>query len=128
VEIARSPNTGRVFHLSGGLYRVVSQYGGANVRETADITIKPGETQKLEFELHAAKVRLTLSKRSGRRPVAWTITDASGQKVAQSENVAPELTLKSGSYTAEARSGSKTFTASFELGDNEKKVVSATAQ
>ena len=105
-EIARSPNTDRVFHLSSGLYRVVSQYGGHNVRETADVTIKPGETQKLEFELHAGEVRLTLERKAAaRRAVAWTITDASGQEVARSEEREPALTLKSGSYKAEARVG-----------------------
>jgi Ca-activated chloride channel homolog len=125
-EIARSPSTDRVFHLSSGLYRVVSQHGGLNARETADIAIKPGETQKVEFEHHAGEVRLVLSGRIGRRrSVAWTITDASGQTVAQSEDREPKLTLKSGSYKAEARMGSRTFAASFELGDNEKKTVSA---
>jgi hypothetical protein len=127
-EIARTPNIPRAYQLNSGAYRVVSQYGPYNVRKSADVTIRPGETQKLEFELHPAQVSLSLKKSRGKRKIEWSVADASGREVARSEKAKPNLILKPGAYRAEARAGARTYSATFELSEDEKKAVTARAQ
>lgn len=128
VEIARAPNAGRPFFLDPGAYRIVSQYGRHNARETADITVGAGETRSLAFILHLGEASLALPRGTAGRGVAWTVWTAAGEEVLHTQDRAPRFALKSGAYRAEARSGGKTYAVSFELGDNEKKAVAASAK
>ncbi|MDX2264422.1 MAG: hypothetical protein NW215_05575 [Hyphomicrobiales bacterium] len=125
-EIGRYASLGKEIYLRSGRYRVESKYGYQNAVEAAEITIAPGETRQLTLLHRAGEVKLALVNRRGGPPLArarWTVTDAAGAVVLSTTQSLPQLTLKSGAYTAAAQYGGKTVSASFEVADNDAKTV-----
>ena len=125
-EVLRSTIAAPTLFLPRGRYRVESQFGWHNARQTGEIEIKPGDVEKITFVHHASNVRLRLVNRSGGQPLApvkWTLKYNGSGTVLISQDAEPELTLQDGSYHAIAQHGSKTYTKVFEAKSNNDQIV-----
>lgn len=125
-EVLRSTLAAPTLFLPRGRYRVESQYGWHNARQTSEIEIKPGDAEKITFVHHASNVRLRLVSRPGGQPlspVKWTLKYNGAGTVLVSQDAEPELILQDGSYHAIAQHGSKTYTQIFEAKSNNDQIV-----
>lgn len=120
-----------VLYLKSGKYRIESQYGWHNARQTREVDVNAGQTTDLLFEHKACEVKLTLAiapntPAPGR--VKWTVKYANGGTVLISQDDAPLLVLQAGSYQAVAQYGNKTYSRAFEANPNEVNVIELFAE
>ncbi len=130
-EILRSTVAAPVLFLPSGRYRVESQYGWHNARQTSEIEIRPGNVTEIDFEHKASKVRLRLLPHSGGRPlgpVKWTVKNNGSGTVVISQDTEPELILQDGAYQAVAQHGSNTYTQVFDAQSNNDQIVEITVR
>jgi hypothetical protein len=125
-EVLRSTIAAPTLFLPRGRYRVESQYGWHNARQTSEIEIKPGNLETVDFVHLASDVRLRLVARPGGPPLApvkWTMKYNGSGTVLITQDAEPELILQDGSYHAIAQHGSKTYTKVFEAKSNNDQIV-----
>ncbi len=130
-ELLTSTLAAPILFLPAGPYRIESQYGWHNARQTKDIEVKPGEVQDVGFEQKASDVRLRLVDRPGGEPVdrvKWTLKYSGGGTVLISQDAEPTLILQAGSYQAMAQHDAKTYTQIFEAASNQEQTVEIVAQ
>jgi len=125
-EVLRSTIAAPTLFLPSGRYRVESQYGWHNARQTREIEIKPGNIETINFVHQASNVQLRLVSKPGGRPlspVKWTLKYNGSGTVLISQDAEPELILQDGSYHAIAQHGSKTYTQVFTAKSNNDQIV-----
>jgi hypothetical protein len=130
-SIATSAKPSPTMHLKSGKYRIESQYGWHNARQTREVEVVAGETTDLVFEHRASEVKLKLAIAPGTPApgrVKWTVKYANGGTVLISQDEAPSLILQAGSYQAVAQYGAKTYSRSFEANPNEVHVIELVAE
>jgi hypothetical protein len=125
-SIATSAKPASTIFLKSGRYRVESQYGWHNCRQSRDVTVNAGEITDVVFEHRASEVRLRLAEAAGSPAlgrVKWTLKYANGGTVLISQDNAPVLTLQAGSYQVVAQHGAKTYSRAFEALPNEVHII-----
>ncbi len=124
-EVLRSTIAAPTLFLPSGRYRVESQFGFHNARQTREIEIKAGNIENIDFVHRASNVKLRLVNQIGGNPltpVKWTLKYGSGT-VLISQDAEPDLILQDGSYHAIARHGSKTYTQTFDAKSNNDQTI-----
>ncbi len=130
-ELLTSTLASPTLFLPAGPYRIESQYGWHNARQTKDIEVKAGEVQDVAFEQKASDVKLRLVDRPGGEAVdrvKWTLKYNGGGTVLISQDAEPTLILQAGSYQAMAQHDAKTYTQIFEAASNQEQTVEIVAQ
>jgi hypothetical protein len=128
--VATSAKPAPLIHLKSGKYRIESQYGWHNARQTREIDVVAGETAELIFEHRASEVKLKLAAAPGTPAlgrVKWTVKYANGGTVLISQDSAPSLILQAGSYQVVAQHGAKTYSRAFEANANEVHTIELVA-
>jgi hypothetical protein len=128
--IATSAKPAPIMYLRSGKYRIESQYGWHNSRQTREIDIAAGDTAELVFEHRASEVTLKLTAAPGKPAlgrVKWTVKYANGGTVLISQDSAPSLILQAGSYQVVAQHGAKTYSRAFEANANEVHIIELVA-
>lgn len=116
--IVRKVRPNRIVRLKAGTYHVVSTYGDINASVRADLEVNAGEVTKAVLQHRGAEVSLKLVLRKGGDPVAntaWTILSKDGEKLFNSNAVAPRLVLSEGSYEASVRNGDQVYIHNFDV-------------
>lgn len=110
--------SGQLYRLNSGLYQVVSQYGDANARVEAELTVEPGKLTEATAILQAARVTFRLVTRLGGEAMAdtqWTIVDRQGDLIKESAGALPSHLLAPGTYTVSARSQGRSWRRTFAV-------------
>jgi hypothetical protein len=117
--------------LPSGRYRIESQYGWHNARQTREIEVSAGDVLDVSFEHKACEVKLKLVPKpgaSGIEPVKWTLKYNGGGTVLISQDAAPLLILQAGNYQAMAQHEAKTYSQTFEAASNQEQTIEIIAQ
>jgi hypothetical protein len=129
-SVATSAKAAPLIHLKSGKYRIESQYGWHNARQTREIDVAAGQTTDLLFEHRASEVKLKLTAAPGTPAlgrVKWIVKYANGGTVLISQDSAPSLILQAGSYQVVAQHGAKTYSRAFEANANEVHTIELVA-
>ena len=116
--IVNNVRPGKVVRLKAGTYHVVSNYGDINASVRADLEVNAGEVTSAVLQHRGAEVSLKLVLRKGGDPVAntaWTVLSRDGEKLFESNAVAPRLVLSEGSYEASVRNSDEVYIHNFEV-------------
>ena len=117
--------------LPSGHYRIESQYGWHNARQTREIDVSGGDVLDVGFEHKAAEVKLKLVLKVGGAPmdpVKWTLKYNGGGTVLISQDATPSLILQAGNYQAMAQHEAKTYSQTFEAASNQEQTIEIIAQ
>jgi len=129
-SVATSAKPAPVLYLKSGKYRIESQYGWHNARQTREVDVTAGQTAELVFEHRTSEVTLKLTVAPGKPAlgrVKWTVKYANGGTVLISQDNAPSLILQAGSYQVVAQHGAKTYSRAFEANANEVHTIELVA-
>jgi hypothetical protein len=129
-SVATSAKPSPVLYLKSGKYRIESQYGWHNARQTREVDVAAGQMADLSFEHRASEVTLRLTAAPGKPAlgrVKWTVKYANGGTVLISQDNAPSLILQAGSYQVVAQHGAKTYSRAFEANANEVHTIELVA-
>lgn len=115
-----------VIRLNSGIYRIISQYGDANAKIEADVTVEAGKLSETSVMHVGGRVTFKLVTRSGGEAVPdtrWTVQSDGGEIVKESVGALPTHILAPGSYVVAASSGGQRYQRRFEVKDGEVKSV-----
>lgn len=130
-RIASNLRPGALVRLNSGLYHIVSTFGDANAKASADFTVEPGKLTDISLVHHAAKVTFKLVQRAGGEALPdtqWSIATRAGEVVKETAGALPIHTLAPGSYIVSASSAGRTFRRSFVLRSGETAFVEVLMQ
>ncbi len=130
-SVAVSAKPAPVIYLKSGKYRIESQYGWHNARQTREVEVVAGEVSEVVFEHRASEVKLKLAIAPGQPApgrVKWTLKYANGGTVLISQDDEPTLILQAGSYQVVAQYGSKTYSRAFEAIPNQVHTIELVAE
>jgi hypothetical protein len=130
-EVGRYASVGREVYLRSGRYRIESKYGYQNAVQAAEVSVNAGENRSVVIEHRAGEIKLALVPKPGGAPLArvrWTVADDAGAVVLTTSQSLPEMVLKSGAYVATAQHAGKTYSAPFDVADNDVKTVEVEAK
>lgn len=130
-RVAGNLRPGALVRLNSGLYHVISVFGDANAKATADLTVEPGKLSDIALVHHAAKVTFKLVQRAGGEALPdtqWSIATRAGEVVKDSAGALPVHTLAPGSYIVTASSAGRQFRRSFVLKSGETAFVEVLMQ
>lgn len=117
-RIISGARPGIIIRLNSGIYHIVSTYGDANVRVTAEVTVEAGKLTEATITHTAAKVTFKLVTHSGGEALPdtqWKILDTAGEVITESVGALPVHTLAPGTYTVTAQSGGQVYRRDFSL-------------
>lgn len=120
--VAESSLPGEIIRVPAGTYRIESRFASGNARAVVDVDVKAGKLSAVEIDHKAGLARLAWPGLAEGR-VAWTIRNAKGETVAAPEGVQADVVLLPGTYTASARLGSATRSATFEIASGETRDI-----
>jgi hypothetical protein len=130
-EILTSTISSPTIFLPKGRYRIESQYGWHNARQTQEVEITAGDVINVAFEHKAGDVKLRLVPKPGGKPidrVKWTLKYNGGGTVLIAQDAAPSLVLQAGHYQVMAQHEAKTYTQTFEAVSNREQTIEVVAQ
>lgn len=113
---------GLIIRLNAGIYHIVSTYGDANAKVSADVTVEAGKLTEAAIIHQAAKAAFKLVARAGGEALPdthWTIQTPAGELIKESVGALPTHTLAPGDYTVLAKAGGRIFQRTFSLKDGE---------
>lgn len=115
-----------IIRLNSGIYRIVSQYGDANARIEADVTVEAGKLTETTVTHSGGKATFKLVTRPGGEAMPdtrWTIQTDEGEVVKESVGALPTHVLAPGKYVVTASSGGHLYKSSFEIADGDIRSV-----
>lgn len=130
-ELLTSTLPSPTLFLPSGRYRIESQYGWHNARQTREIDVAAADVLDVSFEHKASEVKLRLVPGPGgalMERVKWTLKYNGGGTVLISQDAAPTLILQAGHYQAMAQHEAKTYTQTFEAASNQEQIIELIAQ
>jgi len=116
--IALNVAADKVVRLNAGTYHVLSRYGTINATVRADLQVKAGQVTKATLQHRGAKVALRLVSKFGGDPIAntsWAVFTEDGEKVFESNSIAPIMVLAEGNYEAAVRHGEDAVRRTFQV-------------
>ncbi len=123
--VAVSAIPGEVIRVPEGEYRIESRFASGNATAVTDVQVKAGRMSAIDIDHKAGIARLSFVGAPS-ADVQWQVMDQSGQRVAAAQGLAADMVLLPGTYTASARVGGETLTATFEIA-TEKRGISSSA-
>ncbi len=116
-EVVRTQAKEPDLELSAGRYRVEASLGATNVRAAAEVTLTPGQAQKIALKLDAGRVTLRLASEQGSSAgdVFWEVRDDKKQFVLRSSEPQPTALLAPGRYIVTSETRDKQLRSAFEL-------------
>lgn len=111
-----------IIRLNSGIYRIVSQYGDANAKIEADVTVEAGKLTETTVTHMGGKATFKLVTRSGGEAVPdtrWTVKTADGEIVKESVGALPTHIFAPGKYVVTASSGGHLYRSDFEIKDGD---------
>lgn len=115
-----------IIRLNSGIYRIVSQYGDANAKIEADVTVEAGKLTETTVAHTGGKATFKLVTRAGGEAVPdtrWTIQTEDGEMIKESVGALPTHVLAPGKYVVTASSAGHLFKNHFEIKDGDVKSV-----
>jgi hypothetical protein len=112
--VAHSDQAGELMKLSAGQYRVESRIGNGNTSAVTDVRIRPGKLSAIEVSHQAGIARLAYVG-SPDAQVKWDVRPIDGAKIISVDGLTQKLTLKPGTYLAEAHVNGEILTAKFKI-------------
>ncbi len=131
VKVVTGAKLGRIVRLNSGLYQIVSQYGDANARVRATVSVEPGKLTEATLTHAAAKISFRLVTRVGGdalTDVNWSIMGQQGELIKESAGAVPTHVLAAGSYIVIAKHQGRNFRAEFAAKPGEANVVEVVAR
>ncbi|MDX2288586.1 MAG: hypothetical protein NW217_07165 [Hyphomicrobiaceae bacterium] len=122
VLVMSGARPGLIIRLNAGIYHIVSTYGDANAKVSADITVEAGKLSEVVLAHAAAKVTLRLVTRPGGDALPdtqWQIATQDGHVVKRSVGALPTHVLAPGTYSVTASHGGRNFDKPIEVKDGE---------
>lgn len=120
--VAESLIPGEIIRLPEGDYRIESRYAEGNVSAATDIHVKAGRLTAIDVDHKAGLARFAYGGAPG-TAIEWNIRDAMGLAVASMHGPQADIPLRPGTYTATARAGAETLTATFEIATGEARDI-----
>lgn len=117
-KILEGARAGVIIRLNSGIYHIVSTYGDANARVSADVTVEAGKLTEATLVHSAARVSFKLVRQAGGEALAdtqWSILNGSGEVIKESVGALPIHTLAPGNYTVTARSAGQVYRRDFSV-------------
>jgi hypothetical protein len=117
--------------LNAGIYRIVSQYGDANAKVEADVTVEAGKLTEATVTHSAARVTFKLVQRLGGEALPdtqWTVHAPDGALILQSVGALPTHILAPGTYSVTAKSSAGVYKRDFTLANGEVSQVEVLMQ
>jgi hypothetical protein len=111
-----------VIRLNSGIYRIVSQYGDANAKIEADVTVEAGKLTEATVTHTGGKATFKLVTHPGGEATPdtrWTVQTADGEIVKESVGALPTHILAPGKYVVTASSAGHLFKNSFTINDGD---------
>ncbi len=124
-ELMRTQAPEPDLELSAGRYRIEVGLGATNVRAAAEVTLAPGQTQKVALKLDAGRVTLRLADAQGASAgeVFWEVRDDKKQFVMRSSEPQPTALLAPGRYVVTSETRDKQLRSAFELKAGETRTL-----
>jgi Ca-activated chloride channel family protein len=106
-EVARTVAREAELELAAGQYRLEAVLGTTNVKAAAEISLRPGQAQKVTLDLKAGEITLRHPGDADGSDVLWEIKDDSRHTVLRTSRPQPTALLAPGQYvvTSETRDG-----------------------
>jgi len=111
-----------VIRLNSGIYRIVSQYGDANAKIEADVTVEAGKLTEATVTHTGGKATFKLVTHPGGEATPdtrWSVQTAEGEIVKESVGALPTHILAPGKYVVTASSAGHLFKNSFTINDGD---------
>ncbi len=113
---------GDILRLPEGEYRIESRFDAGNARAVTDVRVEAGRMSAVAIDHKAGLARLSFVGAPD-AAVSWTVTSPDGNRVAGAEGLEAQVVLTPGTYTASARVGSESLTATFEIATGEARDI-----
>lgn len=120
--VAQSDVPGEIVRLPEGEYRVESRFEAGNAAAVIDVHVKAGRMSAIDIDHKAGIARLAFVG-SPLADVRWHVADTQGQPIAAVAGLSADVVLLPGTYTASARVGSETLSATFEIATGEARDI-----
>jgi hypothetical protein len=120
--VAKSDIPGEIVRLPEGEYRVESRFEAGNAAAVIDVHVKAGRMSAIDIDHKAGIARLAFVG-SPQADVRWNVADNQGMPIAAVAGLSADVVLLPGTYTASARVGSETLSATFEIAMGEARDI-----
>ncbi len=120
--VAESLIPGEIIRLPEGDYRVESRFAAGNASAVTDVHVKAGRLSAIDIDHKAGLARLAYTGAPGTK-VEWNVRDNTGLAVISTQGQQADVVLRPGTYTASARIGSETLTATFDIATGEARDI-----
>ena len=113
---------GEMLTLAAGQYRIESRMSFGNAFAVTDVKIRPGVISGVEIDYRAGIARLNYVGAPNAN-VQWDIKRGDIVEISAIKGLSASLVLQPGNYTAIARVGEETLTATFKVVDGESRDI-----
>ncbi len=120
--VAQSDVPGEIVRLPEGEYRVESRFEAGNAAAVIDVKVKAGRMSAIDIDHKAGVARLAFVG-SPLADVRWNVADTQGLPIAAVAGLNADIVLLPGTYTASARVGSETLSATFDIATGEARDI-----
>jgi hypothetical protein len=120
--VQESTVPGSVINLTAGQYRIENRLTGGNAVSVIDVSVQPGIMSSVEIDHRAGLARLAYVGAPDAK-VEWEIRQGETTQLANISGIIASVVLKPGSYTAIARIGNESLTASFQIKEGEARDI-----
>lgn len=120
--VALNEIPGEVIRIPAGNYRIESRFESGNVTAITDVQVRAGRMSAVEIDHKAGLARLAFVGAPDSE-VLWSVRGKDGQSIASAEGLNADVVLKPGTYTASARVGSETLSATFDIATGEARDI-----
>jgi Ca-activated chloride channel homolog len=101
-EIVTATRRNPTFEVVPGRYRVEMRHGNGNARSSFEVTLEPGQHQRLAVEQPAGVLELSFGASAPPIDLTWDIRTAEGASIYASAQPDPKVVLLAGTYTVRA--------------------------
>lgn len=120
--VDESSRPGEIISLTAGQYRVENRMLGGNAVAIMDVNVQPGIMSAVEIDHRAGLARLSYVGAPDAR-VNWEIRRGATTELSNITGLNASIVLKPGTYTAVARVGGESLTASFQIKEGEARDI-----
>ena len=112
----------RIVRVPEGDYRVESRFFAGNAAAVTDVHVRAGRLSAVAIDHKAGIARLAFVG-SPAADVQWNVSDREGRPIAMAEGLNADIVLVPGIYTARAKVGDETLSATFAIATGEARDI-----
>ena len=120
--VALSDVPGEIVRVPEGYYRVESRFFAGNAAAVTDVHVRAGHLSAVAIDHKAGIARLAFVG-SPAADVQWNVSDREGRPIAMAEGLNADIVLVPGIYTARAKVGDETLSATFAIATGEARDI-----